>query len=268
MSNLTLIDNTTLTALNNQVKNALGSKNLEAFHRAFAMAEAIQTLKNLLTPEVMQPVMSLQGSQLGFKTDKDKSGGYDIETVKNCIITATLQGLMPVGNQFNIIAGNCYVTKEGFEYLLPKVEGLRYTVTHELPRIQGDKAAVMMVIEWCMFGGATEKKSIEFPIKTNQYSTPDAVIGKGKRKAYAWLYSQVTGVSMPEGDVSEITPSRVVETVVHDESHRIIELLRMDYDSLEQFETNVVQRMSKDLLEQFSLEIEIKRSDLQNMKRK
>ena len=262
MTNLIKIEQETIQALNYQVSQALGSKNMEAFDKTFAIAGAIKTLKQLLTPEIMEPIMMLQGSQLGFKTDKDKTGGYPLAVVTDIIITATLSGVLPVGNQFNIIAGNFYITKEGFEYLLPKVEGLKYTVTHELPRIQGEKAAIVMNVEWSMFGEAVQKKSLDFPIKINSYSTADAVIGKGKRKAYAWLYAQVTGVSLPEGNVEDV-PFKQVSSRVNNERERVMELLNAEYSSVEEFQKNVVDRMSSDLRGELDLEISLKIQEIQ-----
>ena len=44
-------------------------------------------------------------------------------------------GLEPYGNQLNIIAGNMYVTKEGYKHLLAKVKGLTYSIRHGSPNI-------------------------------------------------------------------------------------------------------------------------------------
>ena len=104
--------------LNEAVGSVLNQTSLQGFERAYATAKSIEVLKTLLTPEYMAPIMNLQGNRLGFKTDKDKSGGYPIDHVKNCLIEAVLTGLQPVGNQFNIIAGQMYATKEGLGYLL------------------------------------------------------------------------------------------------------------------------------------------------------
>jgi hypothetical protein len=255
MKQLQVINQELIKSLNQTVTQVLSNNQIEAFDRAFQMANAIETLRTLLTKEVMQPIMNLQGSQLGFKTDKDKNGGYDLKTVTDCLITATLSGVMPTGNQFNIIAGNAYITKEGFEYLLSKVNGLKYKVTHDLPRIQTDKAAILMHIEWSMFGGQTEKVSQDFPIKSNSYTGADGVIGKGKRKAYNWLYAQVTGVNLPEGDAAE-NVGKV--TVVHNEKDRFKMMLEADYESLDQFQKDVLDRAGEDVKEEFAFEIQEK----------
>lgn len=194
---------TVATKLNQSVMNVLGQDKIMGFEKAYLVSNAIGELKELLTPEYMKPIMNLQGNKLGFKTDKDKEQGYKEDVVKNCLIEAVLYGLQPTGNQFNIIAGNTYATKEGMGYLLSKIQGLRYEITPELPRINAQSAAVVMNIEWTL-GGVHNSKKVDIPIKLNQYMGADAVLGKATRKARKWLYDTITGNEIPEGDVSDL----------------------------------------------------------------
>lgn len=193
---------TVATKLNQSVMNVLGQDKIIGFEKAYLVSNAIGELKELLTPEYMKPIMNLQGNKLGFKTDKDKDGGYPETVVKNCLIEAVLFGLQPTGNQFNIIAGNMYATKEGVGHLLSKIQGLRYEITPELPRINAQSAAVVMNIEWSLSGVRNSKK-MDIPIKLNQYMGADAVLGKATRKARKWLYDTITGNEIPEGDISD-----------------------------------------------------------------
>ena len=102
------------------------------FRRAFAVAEAVYQLKALLTPEVMKPILNLQNTSLGFQTDR-RDTGYPLEVVKECLIDAVLSGVSPVGNEFNIIAGRAYITKNGMLHKLSTVDGLSYTMTPRHP---------------------------------------------------------------------------------------------------------------------------------------
>lgn len=190
------------TKLNQSVMSVIGQDKIIGFEKAYLVSNAIAELKDLLTPEYMKPIMNLQGNKLGFKTDKDSSNGYPEATVKNCLIEAVLFGLQPTGNQFNIISGNMYATKEGMGYLLSKIPGLKYDIIPELPRINANSAAVAMNIEWTIAGNRNSKK-IDIPIKVNQYMGADAVLGKATRKARKWLYDTITGTEIPEGDVSD-----------------------------------------------------------------
>jgi hypothetical protein len=191
--------------LNNSVGSVLGQKNLLGFERAFAISNAITELKVLLTPEYMKPIMAMQGNKLGFKTDKDRNGGYSEEVVKNCLIEAVLLGVQPYGNQFNIIANNMYLTKEGCGYLLSNYEGLKQSIVCGLPKINEAKtsAAVDVTITWSLNGSEPQTTVIPIPLKMDSYTSVDALIGKATRKGRAWLLSNLTGIEIPEGDIKD-----------------------------------------------------------------
>ncbi len=198
--------------LNTSVMSVINNDAAVGFKKAYTVSIAIKELKTLLTPEYMTPIMELQGNKLGFKTDKDKDGGYKEEIVKNCLIEAVLFGLQPTGNMFNIIAGNTYATKEGLGYLLSKISGLQYDIVAELPRIKDASAAVVMNIEWTL-GGVSRTQKIDIPIKVNNFMGTDAVLGKAIRKARKWLYDTITGSEIPEGDVVDTTATVVSSTI-------------------------------------------------------
>lgn len=198
--------------LNYAVESVLAADGFSGFQKAYLIATAAGELKKLLTTDYMKPIMDLQGNKLGFKTDKDlaqgggKGPGYPEEVVKNCLIEAVLTGVQPFGNQFNIIAGNCYITKEGFGYLLSNYVGLSYEIIPTLPRINADKssAAIVMKVKWTL-NGVEKERELEIPVKMNSFMGTDAVIGKATRKARAWLYGTITGSEIPEGDATDTT---------------------------------------------------------------
>lgn len=199
--------------LDTSVLSVIGNKNIQGFEKAYEIANAINELKQLLTEEYMKPIMALQSNRLGFKTDKDKTGGYPIETVKNCLIEAVLMGVQVTGNQFNIIAGNTYLTKEGCGYLLNNFQGLKFDLVCGLPRINADKtgAAVDVTINWTL-NGATNQKVIPIPVKMDSYTSVDALIGKATRKGRAWLLSTITGMEVSEGEIEDVE-GKVVSSV-------------------------------------------------------
>lgn len=191
--------------LNESVTSVLSQRQVLGFEKAYLFAQATSQLKQLLTPEYMKPIMELQGNRLGFKTDKDDKGGYPEATVKNCLIEAVLTGVQPYGNQFNIIAGNMYITKEGFGYMLANYVGLSYEIIPSLPRINNDKtsAAIVMKIKWNIDNSGWHERELDIPVKMNAYMGTDAVIGKATRKARAWLYNNITGSEISDGDASD-----------------------------------------------------------------
>ena len=189
--------------LNESVLAVLGAENVQGFEKSYQIANSIQFLKENLTDEYMKPIMSMQGSRLGFKTDKD--GGYPLKVVKECLIDAVLSGVQLYGNQFNIIAGNMYVTKEGYGHLLSKIKGLRYSVKHGVPKIDASKqfAIVESTVKWSLNGEQREEK-LEFSIKGNAYMTADAYTGKAEKKSRAFIFNQVSDIEVSDGDAEDV----------------------------------------------------------------
>lgn len=173
------------------------------FSRAINMAEAYEQLRGMLTPEVLKPIMKLQGSPLGFKTDKV----YTEEVVKDALIEATIKGFYPVSNEINILAGRQYSTKEGFHgWFRRAAEKGRCSFPQwklSAPKTTSEGALVVGTIA-CMWG---EKKielaGEEIPVKVNQGMGSDAVLGKAERKLFARLYARCTGQVANDGDLSD-----------------------------------------------------------------
>ncbi len=220
---LSVIKEENILKLDEAIKKGLSAQGLTGFHKAYEMASAIDELKLLLTPQYMKPIMALMNNKLGFKTDKNKAGGdrYSEETVQNCLIEAVLYGVQPVGNQYNIIAGQSYITKEGFGYLLANFSGLRYKIAMDLPRIGNGNtsAAITAKISWTI-NGVTDNQELPIPVKMDAYTTTDAIIGKATRKARHWLYQTITGSELPEGEMdfeAEVISSKINKVVSVDE---------------------------------------------------
>lgn len=209
----------TAEKLNEVIMSVIGSEKLNGFRKAYLMAEGIKKLRELLTPEYMGPIMQLQGSRLGFRTDKDLKDdktpgpGYPMEVVKNCVIEATLNGLQVTGNQFNIIAGNMYPTKEGCGYILNNFKGLKHQIVISLPRMSNDgkSAAVDASIKWSLNEESFEE-TVPIGIRVNAYMGIDAIIGKATRKARAWLISRITGQEVTDGEIEDVKHTVVNES--------------------------------------------------------
>jgi hypothetical protein len=127
-----------------------------------------------------------------------------------------LAGVKPVGNQWNIIAGNCYITKEGCTYLLSQIKGLTYKVVPGIPKVSqnssGEIGAVVEVdVSWG-FGDKIESEKLSFVCKGakdrngKSVTGADAYMGKAERKAKHWLYHHITGNNLAEGDATEVEP--------------------------------------------------------------
>lgn len=213
----------TVTALAEAVSYG-ESQNLlpDTIHRTYGVATAVSTLTNLLTPKMMEPIMALQNSPLGFLTDQ-RGAGYPVDVVRTALIQSLIEGLEPVGNQWNILAGRMYVTKNGMARKLSRIPGLLRHVTPGIPRNAGEKGAIVPVhVEWT-YNGETHKADLEFAVKINNGMGVDALIGKATRKALAWLYEEITGNSVPEGEVGDSAPIDITPKASPLEQPQVVE---------------------------------------------
>ena len=223
MSNLPTIKPQTITALDAAATQGALTTTGGQFARALATAAAVNTLRELLDENVMKNVMQLQNNALGFLTDR-KDAPYSVNVVRDCLIEAVLQGVSPCGNEFNIISGRAYITKAGMRRKLANVSGLTYTITPGLPKMAAtsDGAAIVMSLDWT-YNGKTEHKDLPLAVRVNKSMGTDAIIGKATRKAAAWLYDAVTGMSVSDGDISDDdaipTTAKPVESPIESDPH-------------------------------------------------
>ena len=174
------------------------------FAAMITTANGIAQIEAMLTDDLMAPIMKLQGSSIGFRTDKDDKGGYPAPVVRQCFIEATLRGLAPVGNEWNIIADRCYVTKEGMGKLLANL-GVKYMITPGVTKMTPPVATQPMTIAWRDKEGKQRKETVEFAVRFTEAMQSkgvgiDAIIGKATKKARAWLYQLITGLELADGD--------------------------------------------------------------------
>jgi hypothetical protein len=218
------------TQIDEQVAIVLADKSV-GIAKAIVMARAMQIIDECLTPEIMEPIMRLQGSKLGFKTDRDlirnennqyvKGPGYPLDVVKNCFTEMSLIGLQPVFNQWNIIGGNSYVTKEGADTLLKNIPYLQnFLIIHDEVIQSQDKrtASVKSTIKWVV-DGEEHTQEVSHPVKSDAYTTFDSLTGKADRKTKIWLFNKIKGTSISDGDaedakVMDVTPPKPKSEVI------------------------------------------------------
>ncbi|MFM8359792.1 MAG: hypothetical protein ACKOET_14705, partial [Verrucomicrobiota bacterium] len=188
---------------------------------ALDVAQAVEEMRALLDrPELKARILALQDTPIGFRTDSDPkvfnkrknahNTPYDWPVVRDCALEATLRGLQLCGNQWNLLAGRMYCTKEGFEYLIRILPGLtEWKPVIGVPKTANGGALVECSATWKLRGQAGSL-TVTIPIKTDDYAGADQIIGKATRKFYARCYGIMTGVSMPEAEVEagtvDVTP--------------------------------------------------------------
>lgn len=182
---------------------------------AFLAANVVVSLRDALTDEVMNRVfMPLMNKKIGFLTDRDPSrpgtdgkaiAPYSVDVVRNCIIDAAFIGLLPTGNQFNIISGVMYPTKEGYTFLLKKL-GVKYIIQKTPMQDISEKCAAVSCKVNYSFNGESNSFSIIATIKKDSYSSMDQILGKAERKAKKALFEYITGCDFGDADEQSSMP--------------------------------------------------------------
>lgn len=184
--------------------------------RTMKLAAGIGALRKLITNEMMQDVMMLQGTSLGFRTDKDSSGGYPVNVVKDCMIETVLKGGNMVGNEMNIISARAYFTKEFYTRKLREYPGLTDLVlSPSVPVLRDTKAYVSYSATWKLNGRPDRMDRVvrkvdsvdvdsRIPVKVNAGMGDDAILGKAERKMRKAIYDYLTGSETSDGDISDV----------------------------------------------------------------
>lgn len=175
---------------------------LDGITRAFKLAEGVKQVHALVKAHV-DKIMPLQGSALGFRTDKDKDGGYAPAVVSECATEALLRGLRLTGNEWNIIGGRCYAAQAGCARLVAELDGLT-DLEHSpcVPVMKEGGAIVEYLMTWRM-NDKPMSLTRKIPIRVNAGMGADAILGKAKRKMLAAVYERVTGSVLSDGDTDD-----------------------------------------------------------------
>ena len=199
---------------------------------AIIRAAAMQQLREMLTDDIMQPIMALQGNKLGFITDRDrrkgpggyvKGDGYPLEIVRDVTIWAAGNGARMVGNEINIIAGNGYLTREYFGRKLDDLLGPEnWSILPEVPRIVRNPdgktgALVTGKLHWRDSAGE-HTETLQLAIKGDEYASTDAYIGKYERKARKFILERCTRRRYSDGEAGDIIEGTATE--IEDEPPR------------------------------------------------
>lgn len=207
-------------------KDASSMQIVNNFGAAFTAVNVITLLREALTDEVMTKVfMPLMNTKVGFLTDrngKPRSNNrpalpkYSIDVVRDCIIDAVSIGLLPTGNQFNIIAERMYPTKEGYTSLLKKL-GVKYLIEVSYDKSQTAGFAEIPCKINYEYGNEKKSFTIIATVKKDDYSSPDQLRGKAERRAKKSLYEYITGCDFGDADETSSNVEEAQFTDVTDE---------------------------------------------------
>ena len=217
---LTLKENTNLKEVGQVCEeyqlavNEIGSE----IEKMALMSKALGMVKERLDDGMVKQFKSLENTRLGFQTDKND--GYPVAIVRNCLVQALIQGVKPIGNEFNIIGNNFYVTKEGFTGLMsrnPNFTDLK--INQDLPEYDhpNKRASVKYSATWKWQGKEMSTDgvvSIKLQYaRSSDYcvTSDDAIYGKAERKIRNRIWNMTTGDNLIEGDTTDLTKEERLE---------------------------------------------------------
>lgn len=199
-------------------RSAEGLQTINNFGAAFQAVTVVNLLRNALTDQVMDAVfMPLMNTKVGFLTDhtgkprgnKPALQPYSRALVRDAIIDAVSYGLLPTGNQFNIIAERMYPTKEGYTALLRRL-GCKYFIEVSYDQSKTEGFAEIPCKITYQYGGERNSFSIVATVKKDSYSSPDQLRGKAERRAKKALFEYITGCDFGDADEESSKPVDVV----------------------------------------------------------
>lgn len=213
-----------VTALAEVIRQDMGSE--DELTKMLAVANGLIQLQDAMSDDAVALVMGLQGHELGFKTDKDSSGGYPAEVVKAITVRALMHGAKLINNEFNIIARGLYLTQGFFLRKLREFPGLTDLVIDvdapDAGTLNGNNRVFLIggyasckvngkVVE--VFCRKTERfgdQRVTVKAYNNDTAT-DGAMGKAKKRIAQKLYERIAGVNLSDDDD---TPTDASVTVV------------------------------------------------------
>lgn len=209
-------------------KTAEGLQTVNNYAAAFQAASVVSLLRDAMTDEVMEKIfMPLMNTKVGFLTDHTgKPRGnrpalppYSKEIVRDAIVDAVSIGLMPTGNQFNIIAERMYPTKEGYTALLRKL-GVKYVIDTSYDKSQTKGFAEIPCKIAFEYQGEKNSFTIVATVKKDDFSSPDQLRGKAERRAKKALYEYITGCDLGDADEDSSTPIDTAYTEIQENANQ------------------------------------------------
>ena len=186
------------------------------FTAAFSAVKMVNLLREALSDDIMKQVfMPIMNTKIGFLTDRtgnpnsngDIKPKYSLESVRNAIIDAVSIGLLPTGNQMNIIEERVYPTKEGYTALLKRL-GVKYVIDVSNDKSQMPEFAEMPCKISYHYNEEKRDFTITATVKKDVFSSHDLLRGKAERRAKKVLYEYITGSDFGDADAAEFTGSK------------------------------------------------------------
>ncbi len=188
--------------------------------QAIIQARAIGMLEKAITEAMLDDFKWLMDSPLGFKTDRPpgssahkQKGPYNDLTIKRVVIVALLAGCQLTGNEFNIISGQFYCTKERKERMIKEFSEIsNFRIEIGQPTRQGSLALFEAKATWkhrgldqqlvCHQEGDVDNR---IAVKCYETSGIDQLKGLAESKLYSAVIKAISGVNIEaETDYADV----------------------------------------------------------------
>lgn len=185
------------------------------FAQSVAVATGLISIYDAITDDTVAVLMALQGNPMGFKADKT----YPAEVVKQCAVRAVLQGAYLHGDEFNIIAGECYLGQKFFLRKLREFPGLTDLVIDVDSPSDGKEVGNQTQLKVGGYASCkVDGKFVELYCRQHEkYGDQrmavvaykgdiDQAMGKAKKRIAQKLYERISGVTLSnDGESAAVT---------------------------------------------------------------
>ena len=168
---------------------SLSKSDTGGFEISIYAAQALNSIRELFSDEMLREVRKLENTRMGYLTDRnpfrakqgEKVTPYPDQIVKDCLMEGALRGYRWMGNEINILAGSFYATKEGLlRKIREQVQGYRETV--EPPtNFAGGNCQLKVSATWFRDGKKESTNGIA-SVRVNNGMGVDAILGKAEAK--------------------------------------------------------------------------------------
>lgn len=172
------------------------TSNISEYEKSLLYGHYLVQIKNQISGKVLEIVKDLMNTGIGFKTDKPT---YSDEIIKNCVTQAIMHGLRIHGNEFNILGGNFYATKEGLERIVNRNPDLERKIIIKSRGFKKSPETEIWALSFDYDFKLKDRQEIKDDVtvyvrgKQGNYEIPlDAVLGKARRKVLKTIYNQMT----------------------------------------------------------------------------
>lgn len=177
-----------ITVITKDYQELLTREN-SGFEMSIYAAQALNSIRELFTDEMLQEVRKLENTRMGYLTDRDpnrakpgeKVHPYPDQVVKDCLIEGALRGFRWMGNEINILAGSFYATKDGLlRKIREQVQGYRENV-EPVTQFSGGNCQIKVSATWTRDGKKDQASGVAC-VRINNGMGVDAIRGKAEAK--------------------------------------------------------------------------------------